>query len=84
MVTSDENFLKKIPKFDKDTIVLSTNNIDSRDFRTVSLNEKNMIVNKFFDKTNEKLENVFARRHVVESSLNHFNFHGLQSTLPQI
>jgi choline kinase/thiamine kinase-like enzyme len=58
--TNDAIFLKKIPKFDKDTIVLSTNNIDSRDFRTVSLYENNMIVNKFFDKTNEKLENVFT------------------------
>ena len=58
--TNDAIFLKKIPEFDKDTIVLSTNNIDSRDFRTVSLHEKSMTVNKFFDKTNEKLENVFT------------------------
>ena len=50
--TNDAIFLKKIPEFNKDTIVLSTNNIDSRDFRTVSLHEESMTINKFFDKTN--------------------------------
>lgn len=58
--TNDAIFTKKIPKFDKDTIILSTNNIDSRDFRTVSIFEETITVNKFFDKTNEKLDNVFT------------------------
>ncbi len=58
--TNDAIFRKKIPEFDKDTIILSTNNIDSRDFRTVSLFEDSVTINKFYDKTNTKLENVFT------------------------
>lgn len=58
--TNDAIFTKKIPKFDSDTIILSTNNIDSRDFRTVSINEKNSTIKKFYDKTNTKLDNVFT------------------------
>ena len=42
--TNDAIFNKKIPNFDDDTILLSTNLIDSRNYRTASIDENKGII----------------------------------------
>tara|TARA_E500000081_G_C6122306_1_gene348740 strand:- start:362 stop:1939 length:1578 start_codon:yes stop_codon:yes gene_type:complete len=58
--TNDAIFTKKIPNFDKDTIILSSNMIDSRNYRTASIDEKKGIISALHDKTQNKLLNVYT------------------------
>ncbi len=58
--TNDAIFRKKIPVFENDTIILSTSNVDSRDFRTATINSEKKIIEKLHDKTQEKLEDVYS------------------------
>ena len=58
--TNDAIFNKKIPNFDHDTILLSTNLIDSRNYRTASIDENKGIITELHDKTQNKLLNVYT------------------------
>ena len=58
--TNDAIFNKKIPNFDDDTILLSTNLIDSRNYRTASIDENKGIITELHDKTQNKLLNVYT------------------------
>ena len=58
--TNDAIFNKKIPNFDDDTILLSSNLVDSRNYRTASIDETKGIISELHDKTQNKLLNVFT------------------------